>query len=343
MKGIGIIPGKRSSFIDHLVPLCDLMKIPVLVTDVHVKNAIEFYYPPLEVVLAQPDDYILDDVLNDFEIFFYVHFSRIGNGSFFFSEYLVRKNARSVMSLHGHPDKFRDIYWIENLENEDIVLAYGPDLCNLMQDKGIKKKPLICGNYRLEYYKQNRSFFDSRLYLNKEKFTLLYAPTWASFNRSIEHRRYYTSFFEYYTELFETIPDDFHLLVKLHPFLPLMMYEEIAKIKESYPHVTFLDECPLIYPLLNQVDVYLGDYSSIGYDFLYFDRPLFFLNPSQKTPLQDCGISIYDRPVYKTIREHLFADFSEQRQNLYHQVFGASKPLKQLKMEIEDAYRSPFV
>lgn len=276
MNGIGILAGNRSSFIDHLVPLCAFMDIPILVTDSSIKNLIELYYPAIEVQLAQPDDFILDEALKDYDLFFYVHYYRTGNETFLFDEYFSSKRARSVMSLHGNPDKFLDIYWIEHLADEDIVLAYGPQLLELMKGKGINKQPIVCGNYRLEYYKAHEAFFDATLPFNKEKRTVLYAPTWASENRKIEHRKYFTSFFEVYKELFETIPDDFQLIVKLHPFLPTLMFSEIEKIKEDYPHIRFLDNYPLIYPLLKQVDIYLGDYSSIGYDFLFFRPPALF-------------------------------------------------------------------
>lgn len=145
MKGIGILPGCRPSFIDHLVPLCALMHIPILVTERAIKELIELYYPPLEIQLVQPDDYILDEALKDYDVFFYVHFYRTGNKTFLFNEYFTRKQARSVMSLHGNPDKFHDMYWIENLVDEDIVLAYGPQLLELMKAKGVNATPIMCG------------------------------------------------------------------------------------------------------------------------------------------------------------------------------------------------------
>ena len=80
LRGIGILPGDNLSYIDHLVPLCQMMEIPILVTDPWVKELIEIFYPPMDVILAQPEDYNLDPYLEGYEIFFYVDFFRTGNG-----------------------------------------------------------------------------------------------------------------------------------------------------------------------------------------------------------------------------------------------------------------------
>lgn len=339
MKGIGILPGYRPSEIDHIVPLCSVLGIPLLVTNPTIHTLISFHYPPLTLLYADPEDRILDELLYDYDLFVYVHFYRRVGGHFLFDDYLLRKKGRSVISLHGNPDKFHDIFWLENLADEDIVLAYGPQLASLMAAKGIKKTPLICGNYRFEYYQEHKNFFAKNCPFKKEKTTLLYAPTWSAPNRKIEHRKYYSSFFSVYQELFETLPEDFQLIVKLHPFLTLLMFDEIEKIKHHYPHIHFLDDYPPIYPLLKESDIYLGDYSSIGYDFLAFDRPLFFLAPERKTPLQQCGVRIGEGvPIYETIKTGLSFDFQEKRKGLYHEAFGKQKPLGQLRREIESAY-----
>ncbi len=326
------MPGQRLTFVDHLIPLCELMEIPVLVTHPIVKEQIELYYPPVEVILAESEECVLDEALERYDLFFYVHFSRTGNQTFLFNEYFCSKKVRSVMSLHGNPDKFHDIYWIENLAAEDVLLAYGPQLVELIKSKGIDKKPIICGNYRLEYYKKHEAFFDRTLPFQKEKTTILYAPTWASPNQSLAYRKYYTGFLDSHRDVFENIPDDFQLVCKLHSFLYAHLSDQIYQIKEEYPHILFLDDYPVIYPLLKQIDVYLGDYSSLGYDFLYFDRPLFFLNTHVETPLQSCGVRIQEG-VYETIRNNLGPN--PKRKEVYAHAFGEPKPLEQLKKEIQ--------
>lgn len=333
MNGIGILPGYHLSYIDHVVPLCQIMGIPLLVTDPWIKELIERFYPPMPILLTEPEDYDLDPFLQKFDLFFYVDFFRRASGSFQFQEYLSRRKVRSVMSLHGNPDKYWDMYWLEKLSDEDIVLAYGPQLAQLLEKKCIPKQPVITGNYRLEFYLEHRPFFDSKLPFQKEKTTILYAPTWAAAARKTAHREQYSTFFDVYKKVFDTLSESYQLIVKLHPHLIKMMPDAIEKVVQEYPQIYFLNDFPLIYPLLEQVDLYLGDYSSIGYDFLYYDRPLYFLETKAPTALQEygCKLRLEDLP--------LLVEKQYDRPELYRHVFGPRKPLTQLKVEIEDACR----
>ena len=334
-NGIGILPGNNLSYTDHVVPLCQIMGFPLLVTEPWVKQLVERFYPPMKVILAEPEDFDIDPFLKEYDLFVYVDFFRRASGCFQFQEYLSRRRVRSVMSLHGNPDKYWEMYWLEKLGDEDIILAYGPQLMELLQKKRIPKQPVVSGNYRLEFYHEHASFFDSKLPFQKEKKTILYAPTWIAPGRKVASSEYST-FFEVYKRVFETLSAGYQLIVKLHPFMVKMMPGEIERVIEDYPHIEFLNDFPLIYPLLKQVDLYLGDYSSIGYDFLYYDRPLFFLETDMPTALQKCGLKLRleDLPVLEEKQ-------NMEREKLYHHVFGERKPLEQLKRDIEDACRSP--
>lgn len=339
-KGIGVLPSKCACHIDHLVPLCQILEIPLLVTDPLMKEAIEWYYPPMELQLATPEDYCLDVALAGYDFFVYAEYFRKGHGAFQFSDYGTRHRARSIYTLHGNSDKWRDIYWIEKLLDEDIVLLYGPQMIDYMHEKGVAKPVIPCGNYRLAYYKQQAPFLDGKVCLPEKEMTILYAPTWASPNRLTEMRSDFSSCFEAHRHIFENIPENVQLLVKLHPHMSYQAPDEIERIKETYPHLWFLDQSPLIYPLLNQVDVYLGDHSSIGYDFLYFNRPLFFLNNRKPTYLHRCGVSIEEKAfpfVYEIIEESLEKDqqkFAKLREEAYAYAFGEEKTIEQLKQEV---------
>jgi hypothetical protein len=47
---IGVVEGPRTSFLDHLIPLCHLLQIPLYCEDAYVRAAAEIYYPPVELV-----------------------------------------------------------------------------------------------------------------------------------------------------------------------------------------------------------------------------------------------------------------------------------------------------
>ncbi|MCE5315950.1 MAG: hypothetical protein LLG04_01125, partial [Parachlamydia sp.] len=104
----------------------------------------------------------------------------------------------------------------------------------------------------------------------------------------------------------------------------------------------------LIYPLLAHADLYLGDTSSVGYDYLPFNRPMFFLNKFKKDPAKDpeaylfrCGVDITPETygeLYKIIERHVPKDqerFSEVRRQVYAYTFGEERPFADIKADVE--------
>ena len=114
---------------------------------------------------------------------------------------------------------------------------------------------------------------------------------------------------------------------------------------ENHPHAQFIIDFPPVYPLLAQCACYIGDYSSIGYDFLAFDRPLFFLPSGKPTsayhsPLYACGKVILpeDLPHLRHIvHEHLQQaedPYARFRQETYLYAFGQEKAFETLREDI---------
>ena len=65
--------------------------------------------------------------------------------------------------------------------------------------------------------------------------------------------------------------------------------------------------------------------SSIGYDFLQFDKPMFFLNANQALPLHQCGASI----DAETFDFSLTDDFNREKKQLYQYTFEKSPHWKE--------------
>jgi hypothetical protein len=93
--------------------------------------------------------------------------------------------------------------------------------------------------------------------------------------------------------------------------------------------------------------------SSIGYDFLTFDRPLFFLNQNTRDALHDPGLYLFrtgieiKREEYAKIYaiiDHFFQfelrPFSQIRKDVYAYAFGHRKLLEEIKEKIETAIQS---
>jgi CDP-glycerol glycerophosphotransferase (TagB/SpsB family) len=245
---------------------------------------------------------------------------------------------------------------MEALGKEEVALVYGPRMIDFMKEKGVfnnLKAHVVTGNYRHQFYLEHQAFYD-QLVANEilrrlppaEK-TLLYAPTWQDREKS-------SSFYAALPFLIKTLPESWNLIVKPHPNLRLQDEFSFERLLESYrdhPRVLFLDDFPPIYPLLNAVDIYIGDYSSIGYDFLTFQRPLFFLNQREQDPEKDPGLYLYrcgtciapsDYPqIYQKIADFEsfeLRDFAKIQAQVYDQTFGPSKNLAQLREEIKQSY-----
>ncbi|MFN0065081.1 MAG: CDP-glycerol glycerophosphotransferase family protein, partial [Chlamydiales bacterium] len=180
------------------------------------------------------------------------------------------------------------------------------------------------GNYRYHYYQQHKEFFDSIISCHlppMDRKTVLYAPTW-SFPQAPGEEE--STFFALYPDILEHVPDGYNLLVKLHPYFFRLFPEKVATIRAQFEseRIHFIDDIPLVYPLLDKVDIYLGDYSSVGYDFLTYNRPLFFLPNSVEDPfLFRCGTKIEDpKRVFQAFEEK--DRYASERQRLYHDCFA---------------------
>lgn len=345
MKACGVVT--QQHLLDHLVPLCSLFEAPILCLTKEMPPFAEVYYPHTRFFSCENEE-AYDAALKEYDLLIYVHFHRMFPYGFQFTDYLCNQKKRSLFSFHGQPDKFSSIYWMERVLEEDLVLLYGKKLYEVLQKKRIvsRLKPIISGNYRLAYYLKHRDFFQKKvspfLFEDRTKTTLLFAPTWSKESLSSQFTAYFSPIEKTLSFLLE-IPDNLQLLIKLHPLFLINNVDfliDLEKKIENKPNIKLLPQIPLIYPLLEHVHIYVGDYSSIGYDFLYFNRPMFFLPKKMKTDLHSCGRVLKEEewPYCYDIFQNKQLSLSKRRKQLYDEVFGPEKSLACLKTEIEKRY-----
>ncbi len=149
----------------------------------------------------------------------------------------------------------------------------------------------------------------------------MYAPTWSDQENT-------SSFFDKCEDIINSLQVEFNLMIKLHPFLEEKAPSYTHYITEKYKqtkNVIFASTIPTIYPLLNLCDGYLGDFSSIGYDMLFFGKPMFFFG-SNEGIIYKCGQEIpsqanclqFIKENWNWNRDH----FLPIRQKTYTYVFG---------------------
>lgn len=343
---------------DHLAPISVVMKIPLLVVDQHDYDICKKYYPDVNVILSDYDAFNPEELIKHYDVLFMSDLwdRQVLREKFFPLELKYHKILRNVHVPHGFSDKG---FYISKAANEDIVLVYGQNMLDMFHHEGLLKNVhqyVMTGNYRYTYYKMHRKFYDDVIAkevsaaFEKPRKTILYAPTWMDLEES-------STFFDSISYVLDNIPEDFNVIVKPHPRLELddttLYYQILGKYKD-HPQILFLTDFPLVYPLINIVDIYLGDMSSIGYDYLIYNRPMFFLNKENRNPQRDrrsylfnCGVDIKSHQfprLYQIIEANLERDaekFTNIRAEVWEYTFGEERSFDKIQADVIKAYNEP--
>jgi hypothetical protein len=289
--------------LDHIAPLCHFLDMPLYVEDPSLAKK---YYPQIHTIACPNFEKNWSALSHQADVLFRCGYWPPTLKAMFRD--LFHKDMRFVFCPHGQSDKGLSSKLLAPYAEQEMVLFYGPLMQEMLQSIGIKTRNCsIIGNYRFEFYKQHRSFYDHLVantifaHLTPSKPTLLYAPTWLDIENS-------SSFFIFGKKLIEDAPNAWNVIIKPHPLLedrePGQYHSLIARAKDK-SNVFVLEKFPLIYPLLARTDVYLGDASSIGYDFLVFERPMFFLPSDHFGRLRSCGKTIDAKNPYASIESNL--------------------------------------
>lgn len=328
-RSVAILTGP-STHLDHLGPLSAMLSIPLIVVDEGHYQLAKEYYPQIDVHYVPMSDLSLEYLCHHFDTLFH-------SSKFWVMELqpllrqLYRKEMRFVFCPHGNSDKG---FSLKEHPPQDVCLIYGAHQYEHLQKTGALAKmrhTSLIGNFRYKFYQKERPLFDAiaeqKIFsrFKEQKPVVLYAPTW-------QDRENTSSFLFLKQELLDNLGNAYNLIIKPHPFLIEEHYGKVLQLMERYrdhPSILILQEFPPIYPLLNRCDLYLGDYSSIGYDFLAFDRPLYFCQPSGESSLSHCGMAIPEnhlndvssflKKTYEENKDHLQA----KRAALYKRVFNA--------------------
>lgn len=331
MRSVAIHTGPPS-YLDHLGVLASLLDIPLIVTEENTLKAAKTFYPMINCSWMDLRELSLDFLASQFDVI-YMSSHQWSWELLPLIELLYGKKMRMVYCPHGNSDKGHSQ---TDHFRKDIVLAYGSHMIDLLTQTGATKQItqlVTVGNFRYAFYQKNAPFYHQLLNdrWKKRRPTLLYAPTWDDGENP-------TSFFKLCFSLVESTLPYFDLVIKLHPFLeeqnPSQTWEIIEKLS-TVPGVHFLNDFPSIYPILNNCDGYIGDASSIGYDFLAFDRPLFFLTEG-RGPIRECGQTI---PLGSSIGDFIQAHWNDSKNELRKKVYNYAFEGNFQLEEIEKALR----
>ena len=338
-------PGDCVNHLDHLAPIVDLLGIPILTEDHTLAETMEKYYPHCETVFIDHQAKLLETLATQYDSLFVTGAGYRSRLSPFF-QLLYQKEILFWFCSHGNSDKT-----LEHFKDQHFAFTYGEQMERRLKEEGYLDQLngyVRTGNLRLSYYQKHQTFYDR---LAKEEIfsrfdqkrpTILYAPTWTDFEKN-------SSMFEVGSTLIDQLPSHYNLIVKMHPWLKHHKPAEVAFINEKYSkkkNITILDSYPLVYPILKRTDIYLGDFSSIGYDFLHFDRPMFFFEPSNRKSerpnssfLHQCGF-VVPKKKYASIFSYIESTIDDQkklsplRNKIYHDAFGEEKNFATIRNEV---------
>lgn len=336
MRAAAICTGPYTH-LDHLGVLATLFAVPLIVTDPKNHSLAKTFYPEATVRFMEKAELTLDFLAQNFDQLFVC-------GKYFcleiqpFLELLHKKRMRIILCPHGNSDKGMSD---TNPPDQDIMLIYGEQMRALLEKTGALEKiqkTVTTGNYRYPFYRKNKAFYDAlakeqifRLF-DKKKETIIYAPTWSNAENP-------TCFYASCQQLIEQLSPFYNLLIKLHPFIEEKEPAHLIHLQEKYAklsNVLFVTDFPAIYPLLAASSLYIGDFSSVGYDFLAFDRPLYFFNPAgeQATLIHEAGLNMKG-DLLRFLKETLPQNKKNSaRQKIYRHAFGEERSPNLIKEEI---------
>ena len=334
MKKIGLLLHKDNHHLDHLAPLCSLLNIPLATDSEIIFNNGKIFYPDLKIFIKKTH-LLAPFIMDHFDSVISSISTPLLNIFFFPYQDIKAKKITYIWCPHGYSDKGQNSLFFEALNNEDVLLYYGSQMLKSFEKKIKnldKNKLLLIGNYRKKYFDQHHLFYQQILssklcFSKKNNLTLLYAPTWNDSEDS-------SSVDLYLSYIIKTLPSEWNLMIKLHPnTLKKASSHLITLLNETQtkPNIICINTIPTILPLLSITDVFISDMSSIGYDFLSFKKPMFFLpNPLCKSaltsPLFQCGYIIKNDHypyLFSTIKKNLKPNpkLEKEKQILYKKVF----------------------
>lgn len=321
MRRCGFNTGSDFHLLDHIGPLSYFLKMPLYIEEEKNFTLSRHYYPMVESIHFPEMATNLAFFAQSFDELYECKFWKPHLKQLF--KDLYQKEMHLIFCAHGQSDKGYGAPLLHPYATQDVCLIYGQLLKEMLQELKIDANYQFTGNYRRAFYLEHQKFYDAiaqeKIFsrLPKKQFTLLYAPTWNDADGA-------TSFFETISKL--RLPDDINLIVKVHPLLEQRnpgQYYCLASVIEKRANSLLVDDFPLVYPLLAGVDAYLGDYSSVGYDFLYFKKPMFFLlNPQLPFGrIHKCG------KILENIEDLVFENHSylEKQEELYLKAFSLNR------------------
>jgi len=350
MRFCAIYNKENNHIVDHLAPLCHILNMPLYLTDSSCYEMAKKYYPHINIRYL--DHFDFEYLAKNYDALFYCLFMEQNLKNNF--KMFHNKNMHLIFCPHGNGDKGFIKPFLKRYEDQEHILTYGIHYINILKNLGISQKikaPFIIGNYRQHEYLKNKTFYQKIVekeilpHLDPGKKTLLYAPTW-------NDEENLSSFFDAYNHVYELNENKYNLIIKLHPYIKQHDPAAYYRITQDRSRKNFLllSEFPYAYGLFDIIDGFIGDFSSMIYDFFSQKKPMFFLNT---TKLHDSHPTCFSHQGGIMISSHQLENLEkiiddnidewpkqkiEIQTQLFHESF-AKKDYSNLKEDLIDFFQ----
>lgn len=276
MKPTRCIIVSSPTHLDHLAPVSYYEKIPLVVSDPQTEEALLEFYPWVP--------YFRMNQFEEIQQIDEIISAKISETPIkHLHEALYQKAPQMVRFHHGFSDKVQDF------SNYDKVLSY-------------KDFP----NHRLRFYQEFKDLIEKKaksfLPKNEKDHPLLIALSWDSpqYQKNLD--------------LLLNHPKKELFVFRVHPVSAEFSWTHVV-LEERYGAKILSHECPYIYPFLEHFRGILTDRSSIGYDTLYFKKPLMVLDDG---PMKKYSEESIDDWIDACINGTKTVDYRAA----YHDIFG---------------------
>lgn len=183
---------------------------------------------------------------------------------------------------------------IRNFLQTDYIVSANPFLSKIYMETycmdGIYPGRIVeIGYPRLDtLVNKRRAEYEDRVLrmgvaLDRQRKTILYAPTWRESKMGKKHVDATLKQYQIVKDAIECALPDYQVLVKVHQYV----YRQIKDFNcPSYIIPATVDANEVL-PI---ADILLADYSSIFFDYLYFDRPILFFIPDIDSYVDERGL-----------------------------------------------------
>ena len=246
---------------------------------------------------------------------------------FSFAKKRTGKTLKYIFCPHGHSDKKN----LSALKKENHLMLYGTLFKSRLPPSPKKQPYFLVGNYRKQYFEKHKEFYkklieDALPIFKKEKKTVFYAPTWEDREKGFCLKRA--------ERLFKAFPKELQLVVKFHPNTWEKRELLILSWKCTYEgSIFFLENLPDIFPFFSYFDAYIGDTSSIAYDWLLTEKPLYFFTQKRNRQIFDYGEKLSIKNLQSSLCKSAYKN-NEKRRSFVEKAFAKNPCWKSLKASL---------